>query len=228
MCNVTGCHYPATKFSNLCERHRNTARIHGHPLQRGVTKTELKPYERAVQRYLATKSGAQANSILERNWRAIVEEAQQRGDAFRRGQPRSQHEQDAVDMILAVSRDRPAVEIATTMMAMGYFYQFNRNRWASEEGFRFQVVRMFRKMVPGQTSYGWEPDGSMKRSSMRRCPVRAVGWIWRHIEDTRFIHFGIQIAVEDEKARQRSRRNTIGDLREILGPSSSLARGEAV
>lgn len=227
MCSVTGCPYLATKFSHLCERHRNTARIHGHPLQRGVTKAELKPYERAVQRYLATKSGARAKDILERNWAAIVEAAQQQHDAFQRGRPRSQYEHNAVDMILAVSRDRHAVEIATTMMAMGYFYHFDGRRWASEDGFRFQTVRMFRKMVPGETSYGWTHAGVMKRSSMRRCPIRTVRCVWQMISDSRFIEYGTQIAKEDEKARQRRHRDTVGDLREILGPTSSLVRGEA-
>jgi len=38
MCRVDGCFRQPTKFSHLCEYHRNVARVHGDPRQRGVTK----------------------------------------------------------------------------------------------------------------------------------------------------------------------------------------------
>jgi hypothetical protein len=53
---------PATKFSRYCNRHRENDRDHGHPLQRGVRKSELKPYVKAVERYLDERSGKRARA----------------------------------------------------------------------------------------------------------------------------------------------------------------------
>ena len=112
-------------------------------------------------------------------------------------------------------------------MALGYFYDDQPRRWASDRGFQYQAARMVRKLAKGETAYMWRPDGGMVRSSTKRCPPMVTRALWASISATNFIGYGVQIRGEIEKRRELNRKDTIADLREILGPTSITAKGEA-
>ena len=67
----------------------------------------------------------------------------------------------------------------------------------------------------------------MVRSSAKRCPSLVTRALWTLLEATNFIGYGVQIWSEIEKERELKRKDSIGDLREILGPNSFTAKGEA-
>lgn len=87
MCRVDGCFRTATKFSHLCERHRNVARVHGDPLQRGITKTDLKPYLKAIRDYLQKQSGPRAEAIIGCDWERVLSSSKAFLERARRGEP---------------------------------------------------------------------------------------------------------------------------------------------
>lgn len=217
MCRVDGCFRPATKFSHLCERHRNVARVHGDPLQRGITKAEVKPYLKAVREYLLKRSGPRAEAVIGRDW----ERVRATGEAFlegaKRGQPHNLHSRNAAEVVIDVNGEQRPTDIAMTLMALGYFYGDQPRRWASDQGFQFQAVRMFRKLAKHQTDYSWTRTGRMIRSSAKRCPQGTTRAIWQSIEATGFIGYGIQIQKQIEKERRMRQKDRIADLQEILG-----------
>lgn len=226
MCSVDGCHRPPTKFSYLCESHRNVERVHGDPRQKGITKSDLRPYIKAVQGYLARRSGPRAEAVIERDWQRAVGSAEVVLEDNRRGRAQPVYERRAAEIIIDINRERHAMDVATLMMALGYFYADQPRRWASDRGFQFQAVRMFRRLAKSQTDYRWRPDGGMVRSSARRCPPRVTLALWASIFATGFVGYGIQIRNEIEKERELKRKDSIADLREILGPLSTVAKGQ--
>lgn len=227
MCRVDGCFKPPTKFSHMCDYHRNVARIHGNPRQKGITKGELRPYLKVIREYVANRSGPRAQAVIHRDFERVVKDAKEFMAAAHKGKPHSPYQRRAAEIVIDVSEDHHAMDVAATLMAMGFFYADQPRRWASDEGFQFQAVRVFRKLAKGQTDYAWTRGGKMIRSSAKRCPPMVTRALWASIAATNFIGYGIQISKEIEKERQLKRKDRIADLREILGPTSFVSRGEA-
>ncbi|GEC31466.1 hypothetical protein N181_01015 [Sinorhizobium fredii USDA 205] len=221
MCRVDGCFRPATKFSHLCERHRNVARVHGDPLQRGITKADLKPYLKAIRDYLHKRSGPRAEAIISRDWERVLSSSQAFLERAERGEPHNLHSRNAALVVIDVDGEQHPTDIAVTLMALGYFYADQPSRWASDQGFQFQAVRMFRKLAKHQTDYSWTRTGQMIRSSAKRCPQGTTKALWQSITATGFIGYGIQIQKQIEKERRMRQKDRIADLREILGASAA-------
>lgn len=227
MCRVDGCFRPPTKFSHLCEYHRNVDRVHGHPLQKAVTKSEVRPYEKAVRQYLDRKSGPRVQAVIERDWNRVVRDAEEFIEAGNRGRVQNTHQRRAMKIVVDIAKDVPAIDIGVLLMAMGFLYADQPRRWASDEGFQFQAARMLRRLARGETSYTWQPDGRMVRSSAKRCPQAVMRALWVLIYETNFIGYGVQIRGEIEKGRALKQKDRIADLREILGPTSTIAKGQS-
>lgn len=227
MCRVDGCFSQQTKFSRLCEYHRNVARVHGDPRQRGITKGELVPYLKVIREYVTKRSGPRTEVVLQRDFERVVRDAEEFVGAARRGQPHSSHHRKAAEIVIDISKEHHVADVAMTLMALGYFYADQPRRWASDGGFQFQAVRMFRKLARGQTDYAWTREGRMIRSSAKRCPPTVTRVLWSYIAATNFVGYGIQISKEIEKERELKRKDRIADLREILGPRSFASNGEA-
>lgn len=217
MCRVDGCFQTATKFSHLCERHRNTARVHGDPLQTSITKADLKPYVKTIRDYLRKRSGPRAEAVIARDWERVRSASAAFLASAERGQPHNIHSRNAAKVVVDVSGEQHPTDIAITLMAMGYFYADQPRRWASDQGFQFQVVRMFRKLAKHQADYSWTRTGQMIRSSPKRCPQGTVRALWLSIAATGFIGYGRQIQKQIEKERQMRQKDRIADLHEILG-----------
>ncbi|RWP11018.1 hypothetical protein [Mesorhizobium sp.] len=227
MCRVDGCYRASAKFSHLCEYHRNVNRVHGDPRQSGVTKTELKPYQNAIREYLARRSGPSAEAVIRKDWGRVAGRAEEFLEAANRGRPHNVHERRAAQIIVSVGKNYHAMEIAILCMALGYFYAAQPRRWASERGFQYQAARMLRRLAQGETDYTWRPEGTMVRSSAKRCPPLVTRALWSSIEATNFIGYGIQISREIEKGRELKRKDRIADLREILGAGAFAVKSEA-
>lgn len=220
MCRVDGCFKPATKFSHLCERHRNVARVHGDPLQRGITKADLKPYLKVIRDYLQKRSGPRAEAIICRDWERVLSSSKALLERAGRGEPHNLHSRNAALILVDVNGEQGPIGIATTMMALGYFYADQPRRWASDQGFQYQAVRMLRKLAKHQTDYSWTRTGQMIRSSAKRCPQATTKALWHSIAATGFVGYGIQIQKQIEKEVRMRQKERIADLREILGTTA--------
>ncbi|MDW9821543.1 hypothetical protein [Sinorhizobium meliloti] len=227
MCRVDGCYRAPTKFSAMCEYHRNVARVHGDPSQKGITKADLKPYLKVIRDYTSKRSGPRAEAVVQRDWERLVRDAERFLEAIGRGKPHNKHQRKAAEIVVDASGEHHAMDVAVTLMALGYFYADQPRRWASDKGFQFQAVRMFRKLAKSEANYTWTSGGRMIRSSAKRCPQEVTRALWASIEATHFIGYGIQIRQQVEKERAMKQKDRIADLREILGPAAFSTREEA-
>lgn len=221
-CIVAGCHGTAATYSHLCPAHRERDRTHGHPLQRGVTKAELKPYRKAVRKYLQERAGKNADAINSKAWASTVQQARERVERYQRGKADVKWDVLAAELVLAINREVEPREIAEVLMALGYWYRLEPKRWASDDGFKFQCARMFRRLAPSTGRYNWRPDGSLARSSYPRVPKRLMYATYAIIHELQFVGWGMLMADEDRKAADLKRRDTIAERTAILGPLASL------
>ena len=225
MCDVSFCAYPRTAYSRLCERHREVYRNHGHPLQTGVTKTELKPYRRAVKAYLRDRGGKNASTVLRKAWLAQVQVAEEFEAAVLLGKPHNKNERTAYLLVLDIAKEHDAADVAELLMAFGYWLQFEPRRFRSQDAFQFQVVRLFRRLN-GVARYEFKPDGvTLKRTTYPRIPRKEAEAIWAcSIAPLQFVEYGQLMCREVERARETKRRDTIAERAEVLGPLSTYSK----
>lgn len=201
-CKVAGCGFFAKGYSTYCETHKRNKTRHGHPLQRGITKADLKPYVKEVRRFLASNHPDKAKAVLEGVWGRPVKEAQQFVDMANKGRPIIGYEMEARQSILSLSREQHAETIGVTLIAMGLWYEEDPRFWKYDEGFRYQTVRMLLRLNPREASYQWR-NGKMERSSYRQIPPKTIEYLWQIIHSTGLIGYGVEMAKRKEKAKEQ-------------------------
>lgn len=199
-CKAHGCGFFAKGFSTYCEYHKRNVSRHGHPLQKGITKADLKPYVKEVRAYLADNHPDKSKAVLEGIWDRTVKEAQRFLDMADRGRPFVGYEMEANQAILSLSREQDAETIAVTLIAMGVWYEEDPHFWKYDEGFRFQAVRMLLRLNPREASYQWR-NGKMQRSSYRQIPPRVMQYLWGIVHSTGLIAYGFGIVKHKAKAK---------------------------
>ncbi len=201
-CKVPGCGFFAKGYSTYCENHKRNKTRHGHPLQRGVTKADLKPYVREVRNFLANNHPDKAKAVLEDVWGRAVKEAQRFVEMANKGRPFTGYEMEAQQAILSLSREQHADTIGVTLIAMGLWYEDNPSFWTYDEGFRYQTVRMLLRLNPREASYQWR-NGKMERSSYRQIPPKTIDHLWGIVHSTGLIAYGVEMARRKEKAKEQ-------------------------
>lgn len=71
-CHVPGCMRPTTRYGRHCNHHKTAQRRHGHPLQKGVTKEDLRPYMRFVEARMANNPQSTVWATCEARWSALA------------------------------------------------------------------------------------------------------------------------------------------------------------
>lgn len=220
-CHVAGCARQTTKYSRLCEHHRNVDRTHGHPLQRGVSKAQLLPFMKTVQQNLEERAGPNAEQVIQGVWAKAVKDAEAFKALVAHGKPHNINERVAQNYVLLVGMERNAMDIAVAMMAMGYWYEFAPHRWASDNGFRFQTARMFKRLSKDAARHVWRADGTMVRSHYPRPSKRTMQALWTILKRTEFIDWGILMARQDQVLREDRRRDAAKRREAVLGLSAT-------
>ena len=227
ICKADGCFVQPKGYSSYCERHKRTLARHGHPHQKGIKKSELKPYIKDIETYLTTSSASNAVATLNDIWARTLRRAQNHVNSSSNGVPFNVHTMNASKAIVSLSKEVDSIVICKVLMAMGFWYEFHQRQWKHDEGFRFQTVRMLLRLNPREAAYQWSMHG-MTRSVYREVPPKTIKALWSIISETKLVGFGMEIAkrkVENLHARQR-----LFDMERaaVLGQALIEPRTEAV
>lgn len=202
-CKVAGCGFFAKGYSTYCENHKRNKTRHGHPLQRGITKADLKPYVKEVRRFLASNHPDKAKAVLEGIWKRTVKASQWFVDMANKGRPFTGYEMEAHQAILSLSREQHAETIGVTLIAMGLWLEDDPRFWKYDEGFRYQTVRMLLRLNPCEASWQHLPNGKTIRSSYRQIPPKTIEHLWHIIHSTGLVAHGMEMARRKEKAKEQ-------------------------
>jgi hypothetical protein len=117
-CRVPACFKRTEGHSQYCSLHRQTHRRHGHPNQTGVTKTELRPYSKAVERFLDSR-GAAAWDPQFTLWKTLVVESRRIIDLYNAGRPESRHDREAAACICRVAEEADPRDVVSRPRPIG-------------------------------------------------------------------------------------------------------------
>lgn len=172
---MRGCtNYAGTKYSPHCVRHLRSLRRHGHPEQRGISHTKLKPYCSRVRKLLRGSVNRErleealrqvAGSLLG-NARAVVFDQE-------RGVPTNRHEAQAARTLLNIFAEKDPLEVATTIAAMALLRDQEPRLFASDRSYVFEVARQFRAMSDATVVEHYNARTGDTKRVRREFPPRA-------------------------------------------------------
>jgi hypothetical protein len=222
-CKADGCFKYAKGFSSWCDHHRRNLARHGHPHQQGIKKADLKPYRKVVREYLEKLTSRNPQGILEEIWKRTVDEAQSFIKYAQQGQPYNRHELQAYRAIVALAEQQDGLKVGETLIAMGYWLEFDPSFWRHDNGFRYQTVRMLLRLNPKEAAYNWH-DGNMTRSVYRDVPPRTIEHLWAMVEGTGLIGYGVEMARREAKTSEIRRQRTQAEREAFFGRDAEVTQ----
>lgn len=224
-CSVTGCGKPVTGYGKYCPNHAKTKARHGHPLQRGVLRHELKPFEKVVEKWLSERSSPDALPILLDKVEGIAAEASIYCERPSHGRPFQRHKLQASDTILRVHQENKAHEVVIRMLAMGYLRHFDPRRFQSDEAFHVQLARQFRTLTDTNAGIYWDHKEGRTKKVYRDVPARTLRVLANIILETGLPHFGSQLGEADMKERSRRKHEVEEVTKALLGTTAFRGHG---
>src|SRR5215212_5867503 len=164
-CRVPGCGAEtASRFSLYCRNHKARIRRHGAVNQTGITSADLKPYLVRVRRRIKKNAASPAWGQLDGRWLTVVDHARDVVSAANAGRAGPGYERTAAYEVLKLAEAVKPREVVETALAMFMMQELEPQRFRSDAGFRFQLVRRVRAL--GDVNVGEYFDdetGRMKR-----------------------------------------------------------------
>jgi hypothetical protein len=141
-CKAPGCTGISTVYGAYCSTHKSTNRRHGAPDQRGVTKSDLKPYRMLIEGRIRENGSKEVWGLLDQRWTDLVSHARATEKATVSGWSR-RASQELQKLGLAVAPR----EIIVTVLAMYLIQDQEARRFKSDRAFETQLVRRVRGLT---------------------------------------------------------------------------------
>ncbi len=204
-CAVTACTGHATRWGRHCSNHAAHARRHGHPRQRAVTKTELKPYEALINARIERNRDNPVWPGLEANWKALEAQAEQTLATYQRGAPSVRYVVSAAREVVRLGHDVEPRQIIVTALAMYLLQDANERRFLSDEAFAFQLARRVRRLTATNAGTSYDHVSGRVKRVYRELPPRVArtfsGWVIAVLVGT-----GILIARLERRQREEKQQ----------------------
>ena len=213
-CAVPGCNRPATRWGRLCSSHKTHLRRHGDTRQESVSKYHLKPYLVAVQARIDANPNSPLWGRIEDRWRALQDHAAGVVTAWRNGKPGSRHVRLACQEVVKIGQQVGAGEIVKTALAMYLMQDAAPRRFASDDGFLFQLVRRVRGLADMNFGSWYDPESGKTRRVYRDLPPKVTRVMGQLLAET-FGVAGLLLARKDQEDRSARRKEAEGMARAV-------------
>lgn len=217
---MNGCQRKASGYSRLCNSHKTHDRRHGHPLQKGITKSDLRSYRTQVDTWIKQHPRDDIWSRLRAQLSNLREEAEAHVRSYERGKPAYGHRVFAYRSIVEICEEATEKEIIETALAMVLLREFDPFAFKSDQAFWVQMARRVRGL--SSTAYGsyWDPDTQRTKTYYRYPSNKAQVALGRIVVEA-FGLSGITIA-KDIKNRKKSGK----EIRRAVMEATTEGRGE--
>ena len=176
MCDVQACAYPRTAYSVACVSDTGLSIVTTVTRCRsGVTKTELKPYRRAVRDLSQRPRREERAHRAEESLAGSGQDCRgvRRGGSPEGQTPQQERENRPPSRPRYCQRNTTPTTVAELLMAFGYWLQFEPRRFRSQDAFQFQVVRLFRRLNGSrslrlQTGWGHAEKDDLPKDTQER------------------------------------------------------------
>ncbi|SEH52357.1 phage antirepressor N-terminal domain-containing protein [Magnetospirillum fulvum] len=199
LCSVPGCTASARNdHSHLCEAHRQRQRRHGHVRQRGIIDKDTTG-QLAVALH-------QLHALLGDRARQSVADA-------RSGRPGSKWERIAGQEVAKVVEVTDALDCAALVAGLFLLRDEEPGQFVSEDGFRFQLARLFRAQTDLAFGSYWDQEAGKVKTVYRDLAPRTTAALARWVVDAYARLVGHVVAWDrQERTRQAEATATTNAL----------------
>ncbi|TWS94986.1 hypothetical protein [Reyranella sp. CPCC 100927] len=185
---------------------------HGHPEQRPVSSTELKPYLKTVETLRRRDPSAPLWPLLSSRWEAIAKAAESvANDSTHRPS------REAAKLVLGIARDADAAKVVDTALACFMYREAQPNTFASENAFDFQMVRRVRNLAPTNRGQWVNPNTGKTHYAYPFISPRAMAVIAKTIRDNFSLPaFKLTRRLEAEKDAKAQERAAVSEAIDSL------------
>ncbi len=173
-CRVPYCNSPTSRWGVLCNTHKARQRRHGHPLQRGVSKSELAHYFAFVHQRKARNPDNPFWGATRGRWAGLIEHAQEVTKAYYSGRPMVGWEVKACASIVKIAENVVADVVVETALGMYVMWEMDPRRFLSDEAFRFQLVRRLRGLTEVNAGVWWDHKTGRNKRAYRDLSPRST------------------------------------------------------
>ena len=217
ICHAPNCTRKTSRFGHYCPTHKTALRRHGHALQKGITKEDLRPYLRLVEARIAKNPQSTVWSTCEARWQAIVEHATSVLKRTASGSPGRRSEHMAAVQVVRVADNVEAATVVKTVLAAYLMLDHEPRRFLSDDAFRRQLTRRLLRLTEVNAGEWFnETTGRMQRA-YRELPPDAADIIAAWLSDS-LGAAGLHLAKlerEDAERRQRGKAEFGAALAEL-------------
>ena len=202
-CSVPGCTAPArNSHSDRCEAHRQRQRRHGHPRQRTIGKALLRPYLARARTIVERDQTGQLAGALRQLHSLLGDHARQSVADGLSGRPGSKWDRIAGQEVAKVVDATDALDCAALVGGLFLLRDDRPALFVSEEGFRFQLARLFRSQTDLAFGSYWDHETGRCKTVYRDLPPRATATLARWVVEA-YARFAAHLVAWDRRERSR-------------------------
>ncbi len=162
MCRAAGCHErAATRYGVYCNAHRSRLKRHGAVNQEPISKADLRVYEKLVEDRIERNKNKAIWPQLEARWAAVVRDAQEVVEQWRKGVPMPSFKRIAAFEIVKLSNAVEPGALIKTVLAMFLMQDQEPRKFRSDKAFLTQMVRRVRGLTKLNAGT-WKDQGTGK------------------------------------------------------------------
>ncbi len=224
-CQSPGCAHRAAGYSALCAAHAKRKRRHGHVAQRGITRSELRPYVDLTRDYIAAHGGEATWAKLEGVLKAVTSDAAGVVAEARSGRPFHRVEAAAAVELVRVGESAAPRAVIETMAALAVMHHRQPNAFRSDDAVRSQFTRAFRALSSATKRRSYNAtEGRVKTHTrdLRQDVALALG---RRLQETLGV---LGYRISEGEAEERQRRAVVSqEAYAALRPQVPMRQGMA-
>lgn len=221
-CIIAGCGKAASGYSPLCANHAKRKARHGHPLQTAISRTELKPYEKAVRKWLSERASPDAWPILLELWNRVATEARVYNERPGHGRSFNRYILRAGETLVEIDRDNKSQEAVLRLLALGYLRHDHPRRFQDDQAFRYQTARTVRQMTDISVGVYWDNERQQAKKVHRDVSPKTLRALAKIIAETGLTGYGEEIGRADaQRSMEGYRQRPEVVRRALLGPTAA-------
>ena len=172
-CRAPGCGARTTRYGQFCSAHKSAKRRHGHPEQKAVTVTQLRPYLKLVRARIKRNESNPVWTLFEDRWRAVVQHAEGILEIYFSGEAGQGHKVRAAVELKKLADDVPPRAILETVCALFVMQELDPRRFRSDDAFRAQLVRRVRSLTDVNAGEWTDRSTGRRKRAYRELPPKS-------------------------------------------------------
>ena len=184
-CTATGCDRPRVGYSRFCDAHRQRDKRHGHPEQRAVLKSDVKPFAEEITDWIDTQPNAgEIWASLESVWSAVITGARAEIAKKETGKSYIRWHVEACYGITRVAGDVNPREVIATILGMVAVQEIRPFIFRSDRAFLIQLSRRVMGLTESHAGR-WRDYQTGRTKLVYRVPSpRSAVWLGRSLMES--------------------------------------------